>query len=94
MAVASTNAATGGDDAITGHEGDETIIGGAGEDTIAGNEDDDLILGDSGELSYVAGDPRSIASTASKLGRGIPKMPVMGARLMAFSSPTPWRRSR
>ncbi|GAP96045.1 DUF4347 domain-containing protein [Leptolyngbya sp. NIES-2104] len=54
--ISTTAPEIGGNDVITGDEGDDRILGGAGNDSIAGNAGKDIILGDNGLLSYTAGE--------------------------------------
>src|SRR5260221_82930 len=44
----------GGNDTITGDDGNDILIGGAAADTINGNLGNDLIIGDNGTLTTVA----------------------------------------
>ena len=66
--VLSTSESVGGDDVISGGEGADTIVGGAGNDSITAGTGNDVVLGDSGQVDYVGGDLRTIASTASGVG--------------------------
>ncbi|MBW4443333.1 MAG: DUF4347 domain-containing protein [Plectolyngbya sp. WJT66-NPBG17] len=50
--VTSLDPTVGGEDKITGNEGDDRIFGGASNDTIQGNVGQDIIFGDNGVLNY------------------------------------------
>jgi Ca2+-binding RTX toxin-like protein len=62
----STDPGAGGDDDITGGEGEDVIFGGTGGDNIRGNGGDDILFGDHG--TYRGGGARGATSTFTGQG--------------------------
>lgn len=54
---------SGGNDSLSGHSGDDTLIGGGGDDVLYGNEGNDIFDGGSGKNSLFGGDGDDIFRT-------------------------------
>lgn len=66
--ITTTDVAIGGNDTITGGEGDDTAIGGAANDSITGNTGADVALGDNGQILFMGGVIRRIETLAPEVG--------------------------
>ena len=68
--IQTTDPEYGGNDTISGNEGDDIIIGGSANDSLNGNDGNDIILGDNGEIIGNDGSSKAfhIFSTSPEFG--------------------------
>ncbi len=64
------NSIGGGQDTLTGEDGNDVVLGGDDQDTINGNDGDDILLGDNGQITRDATGASDLTADSNQVTKG------------------------